>query len=539
MNKKHLFILFFLILFIGAFLRLYKITDVPPGVNRDEASIGYTAYSLIKTGKDEYGRSFPLSFQSFGDWKLPLYIYTVVTTVKLFGLNEFAVRIPSAIFGIITIALTFFLIQKLFNNYKLSFLTMFLLAISPWHIHLSRVESESNTAVLFVVAGTLCFLNSLGKRRWLMIPSFIFFALTYFTYAGNYVFTTLFVLALIIIYRKKLLKNRTFYISLAIFLLLSGFVLSKTLFANNTKVSGIGIFGDPTFVYLQLGIPRTQHGNNLIAEAIHNKVVYGAEVFSHNYLRSFSPQFLFIQGGGNSAHNIPNFGNMYLVESVFFYIGIVCLLFKNKTKEKYLVLCWLFLSPIAASITKDAPHTNRMLAVFPMVPLMTAFGLIFILSKVRHKVIFTIFICFLFVINFIIYMDRYYVHFPIEKAEDWGLVYKELYKSLSEKKYTLKKVVIDNPESSPYIFLLFYSKYDPATYQKEAKRYPVTPDGFVHVKSFGKYEFKNIFWEKDLDSLNTIFIGFSDKVPYNIRVTYPAFDIAPFKKSEITVVEPR
>src|SRR3989344_2937504 len=113
MNGKHKFLLL-AILILAALLRLYRITEVPPGVNRDEASIGYTAYSLLQTGKDEYGRSFPLSFESFGDWKLPLYIYTTVPFVKLFGLNELAVRFPSVLAGTLTVLLTYFLVMELF-----------------------------------------------------------------------------------------------------------------------------------------------------------------------------------------------------------------------------------------------------------------------------------------------------------------------------------------------------------------------------------------------------------------------------------------
>lgn len=115
MSLKQKF-LFLTILFLAAFLRLYKISEVPPGVNRDEASIGYTAYSLMQTGKDEYGKPFPLSFQSFGDWKLPLYIYATIPFIKLFGLNELAVRLPSALAGTLTVLLTFFLVQELFKS---------------------------------------------------------------------------------------------------------------------------------------------------------------------------------------------------------------------------------------------------------------------------------------------------------------------------------------------------------------------------------------------------------------------------------------
>src|SRR5437762_2879939 len=104
------------ILFIAIFLRLFKLPSVPPGANRDEASIGYTAYSLLKTGRDEYARLLPLSFQSFGDWKLPLYIYTTVPFVAVLGTNELAIRLPSALAGIATVVVVYFLVIELTEN---------------------------------------------------------------------------------------------------------------------------------------------------------------------------------------------------------------------------------------------------------------------------------------------------------------------------------------------------------------------------------------------------------------------------------------
>ena len=87
MNKKVRFLLA-LIFFLGFLVRIWQIDKTPPGLNRDEASIGYTAYSLLKTGKDEYGKTWPLSFKSFGDWKLPLYIYGDILPISFLDLHE-------------------------------------------------------------------------------------------------------------------------------------------------------------------------------------------------------------------------------------------------------------------------------------------------------------------------------------------------------------------------------------------------------------------------------------------------------------------
>src|SRR3989344_2949761 len=207
MNKK-IFLILLVILIFAAFLRIYRITEIPPGVNQDEASIGYTAYSLLKTGSDEYGRLFPISFESFGDWKLPFYIYLTVPFVALFGLSEFAVRLPSALFGVATVFTTYILVVALLKDKKLALLTSFLVAIAPWHLHFSRVESESNVAIFFITVGMIFLLKSVRDKSWFIIVSFISFALTYFIYAGNHIFTTLLLVGIFFLYRSFIFHNK-------------------------------------------------------------------------------------------------------------------------------------------------------------------------------------------------------------------------------------------------------------------------------------------------------------------------------------------
>src|SRR3990167_9268964 len=115
--KKNIVLLgLFGITILGAFLRLYRLGDIPNGLYQDETAIGYNAYSLLQTGKDEYGRFMPVYFQSFGDWKLPVYVYATVPSIALFGLTGFAVRFPSAVFGILTIPAMYFFVKEVFRG---------------------------------------------------------------------------------------------------------------------------------------------------------------------------------------------------------------------------------------------------------------------------------------------------------------------------------------------------------------------------------------------------------------------------------------
>ncbi|KKQ34541.1 MAG: hypothetical protein US51_C0035G0009 [Microgenomates group bacterium GW2011_GWA2_37_6] len=516
---------------MGILLRLYNVSEIPPGINRDEGSIGYTAYSLLKSGKDEYGISYPLSFQSFGDWKLPLYIYSTVPFVAIFGLTELSVRLTSIIAGIGTIILTFFLVKELFKNNFLSLMAMFLIAISPWHIHLSRVESESNTAVFLTTASVLLFLKGIQNRNWLFIPSLILLALTYYTYAGNYIFTTLLFFGFAICFYKSIPKSRTTYIALACFAVLSLIIFSQTVFsANKTKLSGISIFGDPSVVHAKIELPRNEHNDMLFKRIIHNRPVFALERMTQNYLNSFSPDFLFINGGTNKAHNIQNFGNMYIVESVFLLLGFIFVFTRKNKREYKLILLWFLIAPIAAIITKDAPHTNRMFAIFPALPIITAFGFYSFWERIKNnpiKKIMIIIVGTIFLFNVLLYLDRYFIHFPRNEVKNWGFGYKNL-NMILEERYPAKSVVMAAPTHSPYIFLLFYSGYSPSKFSSEAVRYPITEDGFIHVKSYQRFEFRDIDWSKDIERPNSVLVANPSEIP-------PFYMSDEFKKSFINL----
>src|SRR3990167_8016256 len=92
-------ILFLAVLILSIFLRFYNLDNIPAGFNTDEASLGYDAYSILLTGKDQYGKAFPIFLRSFGAYQSPLYAYLTTLPVFLLGLSIFSVRFLSALFG--------------------------------------------------------------------------------------------------------------------------------------------------------------------------------------------------------------------------------------------------------------------------------------------------------------------------------------------------------------------------------------------------------------------------------------------------------
>src|SRR3989344_1527548 len=207
------------ILLLAIVLRFYKLGEVPPHLNWDEASNGYNAYSIIKTGRDEYGNFMPLTFKAFGDYNLALSVYILVPSIAVFGLNEFAFRFPSALLGTLTVLLTYFLTKQLFKSgssfiahhssqKNVALVAAFFLAISPWHLQFSRYDHEANFMISFAIIGFTILIYTLKKKKQalMLTTSAVFFGLALNSYQGSKIWIPLFILLVALFYLKELSK---------------------------------------------------------------------------------------------------------------------------------------------------------------------------------------------------------------------------------------------------------------------------------------------------------------------------------------------
>ncbi|MFA5136156.1 MAG: phospholipid carrier-dependent glycosyltransferase [Patescibacteria group bacterium] len=222
------------ILFAVAFsLRFYKIASSPSGVFVDEASFGYNAYSILQTGKDEHGVFMPLVFKAFGDQKLPVYAYSIVPFVKLFGLGNMAVRMPSVIAGSIMGIMLFLLLLELGFNLRLSFLGSLIAITSPWSLTMSRFGYESNVALTFFIAGIYVFFLSRRKNSIpLAILCGLLMGITWYSYIAYRLVTPLILTVLMIQYYIKQKSHKTLGIVLLL-LFLSQFRHSSSAYFQN------------------------------------------------------------------------------------------------------------------------------------------------------------------------------------------------------------------------------------------------------------------------------------------------------------------
>ena len=514
-----------LIFIIAIFLRFYQLSSVPPSLNWDEAALGYNAYSILQTGKDEYGSVLPLVFKSFGDFKPGIYVYLTVPFVAVFGLNEFSTRTASSLFGALTVLAIYFLVLELFSRKRLAIISALFLAISPWHLLLSRPAYESIVAVFFNVCAILFFLKFIKKSSILFfLLSSLSFLISIYTYQVSKLFVPLIVFGLIGFWFKEV-KNliNLKIISVAIVaILLSSPLYLGTLFGGQ---------GGRLEVFSALSYPQTQEEiNNLAIEdqtksdstmfqLWHNQPYYLARIVLYHYLNHFSSNFLFFsQDSQNSRTAITDNGMMYLFDILFLTFGVYVFVKYYSKKPGFFTFFWLLISPISAAITRDLIAPIRAANLIIPLVIFSSFGADYLIDKLKTLakvgiLIGTILIFFM-IWNFWFLADSYFVHNPELGSRDWLYGHKEAVKIIESYKNQADRIIFTTNYNEPYIFNLFYSKYPPENFQKQAKLEMIRGQFDVgEVPGFDKYVFRPIYWPNDRDLKNTLIIGAEMELP--------------------------
>ena len=474
------------IIVLAAFLRFYKLGVNPPGLYWDEAAFGYDAYSLLKTAKDHHGRTLPLFFESFGDWKLPGYHYLLVPSIAVFGLSEFAVRFPSAFFGTSTVFVFYFVIKKLTENSPLKFslfdsskirsrifnfqfsiahLSALMLAISPWHIQFSRGGFESTAGLFFVTFGLYIFLVGLGKKGILLLTfAFLLFTLSMYTYHAYRIFTPLLVISLIFIYFESFKKNipKLFLPAIFLFILLLPLLLFTLSSKGRARATSQSVFSQEEFEQKRILYDQNSKRPLRFLSKYWSSSLYNTYLAFNNYLDHFSPVFLFYRGDQIGRHSQVDMGQIYLFEGILLLASIFAIK-KLGSKSVKVMLAWLILAPIPAIIVNPTPHAYRTLQMSIALTFFSALGAYWIFSN-KKLLIIKILLAFVIFYSFLTYLHLLFIHYPKKFAAGWQDGYREMVAQVQKNQDQFDKVYITNINQVPYIYLLFYQKYDPGKF---------------------------------------------------------------------------
>lgn len=483
------------IVLFALLLRFWRL-DSYPALNADEAAIGYNAYSLLETGKDEHGNAWPIHFQSFNDYKPGLYFYMVLPFVKILGLTQWAVRIPGALLGGLTVFIIYLLVFELFKNRKLAYLSALFLAISPWHIHFSRGGWEVSVSTFFVTLGVWLFVKSEGVRFKYLVFSILSFTLALYTYHASRVVIPLLGLWLLASNYQKLIKNiRNFILlSLITIVLLVPLARDFTSGAGISRATGVSIFADVGSVN-RANEQRGEHLDylSIAPKLMHNKFVNYGLLYVNNWSKHFWGEFLFLSGDVIERNRVPETGLMYLLDFIFLIIGFYSIIKKPHPSWK-LVLWWLVAAPTAAALTFQSPHALRAHSMVIPLVIISAFGFLTTLEWIKknnYKVGKWVLIV-LVILQFGRYMHMYWVHMAKEYQASSQYGVKELVTHVRVNQDKYDKIVVTDRYDQPYILFLFYLRYPPAKFQNDHVLTARDNYGFSTVRNFDKYVFTSI-----------------------------------------------
>jgi 4-amino-4-deoxy-L-arabinose transferase-like glycosyltransferase len=488
LNQNNLFFL----LFLAIVLRVIILDKVPPGLYWDEAALGYDAYSLLKTGHDHRGNGWPVLWvDSYLDYKPPLYIYTTIPFIAVFGLNSISVRLPAVFFSVMTGFLVYQTVIWLFKDRKWAWWSAFLYYLSPTGLLVGRVGFEVNLAVLLVMAGIFFWLKGKDNDKYFIVSA-ISFGLSPYAYHGAKILTPLLVIGLIILTRKTIVKLRP--VVLVAFLV--GFLLFLPHLLVWQRPESRQRWQETSALLVQEPVLESnqeinQDNNSVISRLVHHRFWKYGKIILANYLDHFEIDYLFISGDSNTRHSVGVFGFLYHFEFLTVLIGFIVLV--TSKKEKMFILLPVLLIPITASLTKATPHSLRILFNLPFFAIISGLGLVSLHDYFKHRKDFVAkleligFASFI-IIDISLFLNYFFRGYPVVASSAWQYAYQPLFEYLSKVEDKYNRIYISNEYGRAYMYYLFYRQIDPNIAQKEIKQYKNLPD----IPRIGQYYFGDI-----------------------------------------------
>ncbi|HZZ99048.1 MAG TPA: hypothetical protein VFG51_03880 [Candidatus Saccharimonadia bacterium] len=501
------------IMILAAVLRLTMFPLIPRGLNRDEAALGYNAFSLLKTGRDEFGIAWPISITSFGDQKLPGYVYLLIPFISVLGLHDWVIRLPSMIAGFFVIigagvvALQFAQSLRLSKSHAIaaSVVTMLLVAVSPWSVHFSRVAYEANVALAYFVWGLALYQWAIDRKtiveqRAMLVGTAVLWSMTLLTYHSYHIFLPLFLLGLLVLELPKIKKLDKIgvAISVAIGLVTVGLLFRGGVFqANLIKNRGISPFHAEALwqavtVYRSALPPQLA----LFGKLLFNPLTEAITVFTQNLITMISGIFFFIHGSGHGDNNPGNMSNLPLYIAPLCIAWLVGLWKRRESIGVKRFFLWVLAGMIPAALTIQPQHEVRLEQLFLAIEIGSGLGALLIWNELKKPWVRTVAlalfaICVLtstirFAMNYLLIIPQ-----QVEANERYPL----LAAALAKYKATGDQVVTQSPENSPYIWYLEENAIDPVWLQSHIVRYPPSDEGFLHVKQIDNLYFEKINWD--------------------------------------------
>lgn len=466
-SKKVQCALFWFIMTIGIFARVYRFGAVPAGINQDEALAGYEAWSLLNYGMDTAGYHNPVYLIAWGSGMNALETYLMIPFIALFGLEVWVIRLPQVIVACLSLPTMYGLVKRTVNE-RVGLLAMFMLAICPWHIILSRWGLESNLAPGFLLFGLYFFVRGADNPRFLPLSA-LMYGLSLYTYATIWMFVPI-MLAIQLIYcmayRKIKLTRHLVWFVLILFVLALPLLLF--LAVNYEWIDEIitPYFSIPRLYYMRTG--------DLSLSGMHDKLDVIADIFLW-------------QNDGKIWNSPTKYGLFYYISAPFALLGAVfCVkeLIKAQRERRFCPMALLLVQGCVCApmlmLLSNGNATKFNVLYIPLV-IFTALGIHWLSQFSMQE--FGGVIAAAYLVLFVCFEYYYFTDYSLEVQAHFSYGLEEAL-ALAEEK--ADKTYIDQNEF--YTKVLFYTK-TPVTTFRDTVEYLYFPTSYLHALSFDRYYF--------------------------------------------------
>lgn len=512
-NKNLLiFIIVSVLSLIALFFRIYKLDELPLEMHRDELDIAYNGYAILKTKFDEHNKGpYPIVFESFGDYKLPMMVYLSSLSIYFFDLSVWAVRLPNVLLSTLLVPLTYLFVREIFDKFKhkntLGILAAFLLTFSYWHIFLSRTIYEPIAGLTFHILALFFTLKAKNNPIYFLL-AILAFVPSFFTYNLPLLLSPIIVLLMIFSYKESFLsiKNRykTVLFLLVFFVMIASFFLGfSSLTAGKSQVTILNNLDVKREISSTADNFFLSGANPTLRKIYTHEYFIITYKFAKNYFSTFDPNYLFFSGGKNPWHSLNNIsvGNIdptYLLLIIFAVIYLIRLR-KNVLYPAFLFVAgYIFLSPIPNSLTIDAPVTNRLMDFHYALVIFASLGLYWLIFKLPFEtkaisVTIKSMAIILFFVGFGNFLTRYFYLHSRKMDINWHSGLRATMEKTAKIASQYDRIYFNKDDlnvTTPFTYFTFYHKYDPTKLQNDVVW--IKDNDFHRVEEFDPYYIKKI-----------------------------------------------
>jgi hypothetical protein len=461
-----------LFLLLGTLMLLYKFPAVPVGLHQDEMSEAYEAYALLHTGADRWGYHLPVYFLSWGSGQNVLQSYLTIPVVAMFGLTRLSARLIPILCGLLTLPLFYFTLRRWFGDIA-ALAGLFFLALSPWHIMISRWGIENSPLPFFFLLGVFTFGRALHSRsKWQIVLSLLPFSLALYTYGVVVVIVPVLIPLLLLIDPVTVWKDRRAWLgAIAVFCVTS---LPIAFFTFKNYVTKINYGFERWLPFTAPLLPITRL-DQVSREKVAHTIIGSNLIFFRNGLND-----------GIEWYDIPNNPSIQHIVLLLVAIGIVWQVVQLIRQRRFIgpFLPWLMACIPACFLIPF--NVSRAIAIFLPLLAMAAIVTAAIITLLRKPILQ---IAFVAVLGLLLvhptgrFIRAYYG--PLYAADLKPTFYPDLPKTLIDVQHLAgptMPIFLSEAIAINHVQMLFLTKTDPEVFQRSGATYN-HPD-------FGRYRFR-------------------------------------------------